>query len=422
MALNDVILHMQKFSKQQNAARGEFCSQHASNLSSIGEGIQKQNHSTQGELDSVVSFLTQSLEGVLGRINSFQREQEEKIAMCSGEIDEICQHFKVLQAEQSGQIEQLIERLEKEGVMYSELIEANKNNMLVHLAKQKDFEREETKTMCGKIAAELDEMKGRLCEMVGSGCVKRGDILSGRGALLEENFEEQKLKHSELVEKSVHSLRAVKDAGSSSVEKLTIGEDIKRLLGDEFQELNAAYCQEVNAEVDSLRARVGRKVESVGEGMREEMGRVLQDIFERQVQAEESSQKLNEDYKSFLATNAVVAEDLDTRISDICEQYITETGERFLQEFEMMETNQQEVNASISELNIDCIHSLEKLEISRDIPTGATPVKRDFMYNRNLARHRPQTLLLDPDPEEGDLSGEQKRKCSSPSVLLSPKS
>ena len=420
LALNDVMLQLHEFSNNQQLNLEESSSQQLIGFTSLEDSIKSQHKSTQTHLSGLVQFLSERLRDVVGRINSFQREQEHKVTSCSEKIDGICKHFKRLQAEQSQLLEELQERINTEGDRYEKLIESNKNNMLVHLSKQREFEKEETKTLCGNIQAELDEMKARLCELVRSGCSKRGDILLGRGDLLKENFEEQKVKHRESVVESVSKLEEVKERGRSSVEKLTIAEDIKQLLGEEFRSLNASYCEEVNDKMESLESQFEERVSAVGDDLTSEVSCVLDGLTEQQKQVDETSQKFSEDYKSFLANNAVVAEDLDTRISDICEEFITETGDRFLQEFNMMETNQQEVIISISDLNSECISSLEDLEISRDIVTGSTPVKRDIVYKKNLTRPRPQSLQLGIEREESEEIFDQKRKCSSPTFSSPP--
>ena len=87
-----------------------------------------------------------------------------------------------------------------------------------------------------------------------------------------------------------------------------------------------------------------------------------------------------------------------------------------------METNQQEVSTSISDLNSDCISALEKLEMSQDVTTGTTPVKREIMYKKNLTRPRPQFLVLDSEQEVNEDVYDQKRKCSSPTFQSPPSS
>ena len=413
------MLQLHEFSNNQQSNLEESSSKQQLGLSSLGDSIKSQHTSTQTQLNSLVNFLAERLQGVVERINTFQSEQEHKITSCSEKIDEICKHFKQLQTEQSQLLAGLQERIQEEGDRYEELIEANKSNMVLHLSKQREFEKEETKSLCNSIEGELEEMKGRLCELIRSGCSKRGDILLGRGDLLEENFEEQKVRYREGVVESVRILEDVKERGSSSVEKLTIAEDIKRLLGEEFRTLNAAYCDEVNEKMRSLEAKFIEKVGTVGDDLTGEVSSVLDGLTEQQNQVEETSQKFSEDYKSFLANNAVAAEDLDTRISDICEEFVTETGDKFLQEFNMMETNQQEVVTSISDLNRDCISSLQDLEMSHDLPTGSTPVKREIVYKKNLSRPRPQSLQLGIEPQEYEEIYDQKRKCNSP-TLSSP--
>ena len=420
LALNDVMLQLHEFSNKQQSNLEESSSQQLLGLSSLEDSVKSQHKSNQTELSSLVKFLSERLQTVVERINTFQSEQEHKITSCSEKIDEICKHFKKLQAEQSQLLAALQERIQKEGGRYEELIEANKNNMLLHLSKQREFEKDETKTLCSSIEGELDQMKARLCELVRSGCVKRGDILLGRGNLLEENFEDQKTKHREEVVESVRVLEDVKERGSSSVEKLTIAKDIKLLLGEEFRTLNAAYCDGVNEKMRSLETKFEDKIGRVGDGLTSEVSLVLDGLTEQQNQVEETSQKFSEDYKSFLANNAVVAEDLDTRISDICEEFITETGERFLQEYNMMETNQQEVITSISDLNKECISSLQSLEMTHDVPTGSTPVKREVLYKKNLTRPRPQSLQLGIEREDIEEVYDQKRKCSSPTFQSTP--
>ena len=416
------MLQLHDFSDNQQINLDESCSQQLSGLTSLEDNIKIQGKKTHTHLDGMVKFLSERLQDVVGRINTFQSEQEQKITSCSVKIDEICQHFKELQSVQSRQLEELQESINKEGARFGKLIDSHKNTLLVHLNKQREFEKEETKAVCNSIDAELDEMKKRLSELFKSSCSKRGDVLIGRGALLEENFEEEKVKHRDMITDSIQQLERVKESGSASVEKLTIGEDIKCLLGDEFRDLNGAYCVEVNEKMNYLETEFKEKVGAVGDDVSNGVSGLLDEIVEQQNVLETTCNRFNDDYKSFLANNAVVAEDLDTRISDICEQFITETGDKFLQEFTMMETNQQEVVTSISDLNSDCISALENLEMSQDISTGATPVKREIVYKKNLTRPRPQFLRLDSEPEENEDVCDQKRKCSSPTFQSPPSS
>lgn len=416
------MLQLHEFSDNQQINLDESCSQQLSGLTSLEDTIKTQNKNTHTHLQGLVKFLSKSLQDVIGRINTFQTGQEQKITSCSVKIDEICQHFKELQSVQSRQLEELQESINREGARFEKLIDSHKNTLLMHLNKQREFEKEETKAVCSSIDAELDEMKKRISELLKSSCGKRGDVLFGRGALLEENFEEEKVKHREMVAESIQQLEKVKESSSASVEKLTIGEDIKRLLGDEFRDLNGVYCAEVNEKMNSLETELKEKVGAVGDDVTNGVSGLLDELVEQQNVLEDTSNRFNEDYKSFLANNAVVAEDLDTRISDICEQFITETGDRFLQEFTMMETNQQEVITSISDLNSDCISALEKLEMSQDVTTGTTPVKREIMYKKNLTRPRPQFLVLDSEQEVNEDVYDQKRKCSSPTFQSPPSS
>ena len=416
------MLQLHEFSDNQQINLDESCSQQLSGLTSLEDNIKTQNNKTHAGLEGLVNSLSRSLPDVIERINTFQNEQEQKITSCSVKIDEICKHFKELQSVQSRQLEDLQESIKREGARFEKLIDSHKNTLLMHLSKQREFEKEETKAVCSTIDTELDEMKKRLSELFQSSCSKRGDVLIGRGALLEENFEEEKVKHKEMVSESIQQLEKVKESGSASVEKLTIGEDIKRLLGDEFRDLNGAYCAEVNEKMDSLETEFKGKVGRVGNDVTNGVSGLLDEIIEQQNVLENTCNRFNDDYKSFLANNAVVAEDLDTRISDICEQFITETGDKFLQEFTMMETNQQEVITSISDLNSDCISALENLEMSQDITTGTTPVKREIAYKKNLTRPRPQFLRLDSEPEENEDVYDQKRKCNSPTFQSPPSS
>lgn len=387
---------VKQFCKQQELNIDQNSAQQTFSLKSLSDSIQSQNGLFEKENENMLNLFMEQLKGLINRLTDHQATQLDKMNSCLSHLDDLCGQFNEFHKGQTQTTTRLMEHLDKQEQEFEEISKISKSNVLMQIDNQAEFNRKQVKILSNDFSKVFDEMKEKLLRKLEESCSLQDENLKNTGNAVIEDFDKQRVKNREIIEGALDKLTDMNEVAENYPSQAKeASEKLKNYLGNELQTSNNEYCHDMRAKIDLMQTDLSAKLGEMEDRMQQHTDTIAQGISVQKAQIDDAKQIHIAEHQAFMANISVSAEDVESRFNDISEQYIADTSEKLFARFDALEVNNDEVISSIFEISQNSCETVEKLEYNKDVPTGTTPLKKDFNYKRNLQRPRPQSLLLE---------------------------